>query len=202
MKLFFSAGACSLSPHIVLRELGIPFDLIRANVRTKVLPDGSDYRTVNPKGQVPYLVLDDGQGISEGPVIVQYLADLAPERKLLPPVGTLERIRVQEWLNFITSELHKGFSPLFNPAMPEDAKTLFRQRLMERFQYVDEQLAGRSYLTGETFTVADAYLFVVSNWAAGMQVDITGFKNLAAFRERVTDRPSTQAALAAEKSAP
>ena len=154
-KLYYSPGACSLSPHIVLREAGLPFQLVMASMKTKKLADGSDYLAINPKGQVPLLELDDGQRLSEGPAIVQYIADQAPASGLMPPAGTMARYRVLEWLNYITSELHKGFAPLFMPGMPAEGKALARTRLGERLAWVDTQLAGRDWLMGDTFTVAD-----------------------------------------------
>jgi glutathione S-transferase len=198
LKLYYSPVACSLSPHIVLEEAGLPYEAVLASTKTHKLQDGTDYYTINPKGYVPLLELDNGERLSEGPVIVQYIADQVPERGLIPPAGTLARYRVQEWLNFITSELHKGFSPLFNPAMPEEAKALFRAKLVERFTWVDGQLAGKAYLTGEAFCVADAYLFTVANWSQFVGVDIAGLAQLGAFMERVRQRPAVQAAMKAE----
>ena len=197
-KLYYSPGACSLSPHIVLREAGLPFDLVLASTKTHKLADGTDYYTINPKGYVPLLELNDGQRLSEGPVIVQYIADQAPASKLAPAAGTMERYRLMEWLNFITSELHKGFSPLFNPAMPEEAKVLARAKLSERLGWVDIQLEGKDFLMGNTFTVADAYLFTVAGWGQYVGVDIAPMKNLPAYMSRVTARPAVQAALKAE----
>ena len=198
MKLYYSPGACSLSPHIVLREAGLAFEPVLASTKTHKLQDGTDYYTINPKGYVPLLELDSGERLSEGPVIVQYIADQVPAKKLAPPAGTMARYRVQEWLNFVTSELHKGFSPLFNPAVPEEAKTVFRKKLVERFTWVDSQLAGKSFLLGEEFSVADAYLFTVASWAPHVGVDITGLANLAAFSSRMFARPAVQAAMKAE----
>ena len=198
MKLYYSPGACSLSPHIVLRESGLAFEPVLASTKTHKLQDGTDYYGINPKGYVPLLELDNGERLSEGPVIVQYIADQVPAKKLAPPAGTMARYRVQEWLNFITSELHKGFSPLFNPAVPEEAKTVFRKKLVERFTWVDSQLAGKSFLLGEEFSVADAYLFTVASWAPHVGVDITGLANLAAFSSRMFARPAVQAAMKAE----
>ena len=197
-KLYYSPGACSLSPHIVLREAGLPFDLVLASTKTHKLADGTDYYTINPKGYVPLLELNDGQRLSEGPVIVQYIADQAPTSKLAPAAGTMERYRLMEWLNFITSELHKGFSPLFNPAMPEEAKVLARAKLIERLGWVDTQLEGKDYLMGDTFTVADAYLFTVAGWGVHVGVDIAPMKNLSAYMGRLAARPAVQAALKAE----
>jgi len=197
-KLYYSPGACSLSPHIVLRESGLPFDLALASTKTHKLADGTDYYTINPKGYVPLLELNDGQRLSEGPVIVQYIADQAPAAKLAPPAGTMERYRLMEWLNFITSELHKSFSPLFTPNMPAEAQAIYRTRLQDRFKWVDSQLEGKQYLLGDGFSVADAYLFTVTNWCKHVGVDISALKNLGAFQGRVAARPAVQAALKAE----
>jgi glutathione S-transferase len=198
MKLYYSPGACSLSAHIVLRESGLAFEPVLASTKTHKLQDGTDYYRINPKGYVPLLELDDGQRLSEGPVIVQYIADQVPTQKLAPPAGTMARYRLQEWLNFITSELHKGFSPLFDPAMPEDAKPLFKARIGDRLKWVDSQLAGRNYLMGEDFSVADAYLFTVTGWTNYVGIDISGLANLGAFMARMKTRPAVQQALKAE----
>jgi glutathione S-transferase len=198
MKLYYSPGACSLSPHIVLREAELPFDLVRALTKTHKLDDGTDYYTINPKGYVPLLELDDGQRLTEGPAIVQYIADKVPGKKLAPPAGTMERYRLQEWLNFITTEIHKTYSPLFNPDMPEPAKQIFRLKLDSRYKWVEGQLQGRQFLMGDAFTVADAYLFTVSRWAKVVGVDITGLPNLTAYLARIDARPAVQAALKAE----
>ena len=198
MKLYYTPGACSMSPHIVLSESGLPFELVLANLRTHQLADGSDYYAVSPKGYVPLLELDNGERLSEGPAIVQYIADQVPAKQLAPANGTMARYRLQEWLNFTTSEVHKGFSPLFNPAMPEEAKALSRTRLVERFTWVNSQLEGKQYLMGDTFTVADAYLFTVGNWAANVDVDIKGLPVLGAYMARVAARPAVQAAMKAE----
>ncbi|MGM9516859.1 glutathione transferase GstA [Roseateles sp. DB2] len=198
MKLYYSPGACSLSPHIVLREAGLPFEAVLASTKTKKLADGTDFFSINPKGSVPVLELDNGERLTEGPAIVQYLADLVPEKQLAPANGSWPRYRLQEWLNYITSELHKGFSPLFNPATPEDAKPLFREALNKRLTWVDSQLEGRDYLLGSQFSVADAYLFVVSNWGQYVGVDISGLPNLGAWRGRVAARPAVQEAMKAE----
>ena len=198
MKLYYSPGACSLSPHIVLREAGLAFEPVLASTKTHKLQDGTDYYGINPKGYVPLLELDNGERLTEGPAIVQYIADQAPAKKLAPAAGTMARYRLQEWLNFITSELHKSFSPLFNPAMPEEAKALYRTRLGDRFKWVDGQLAGKNYLMGQDFSVADAYLFVVAGWSKHVGVDISGLANLGAFMARVGARPAVQEALKAE----
>ena len=198
MKLYYSPGACSLSPHIVLRESGLPFQPVLASTKTHKLADGTDYYTINPKGYVPLLELDDGQRLSEGPAIVQYIADQVPEKKLAPPAGTMERYRLMEWLNFISTEVHKGFSPLFNPKMPQDAKEIFAARLKDKYAFVDARLEGKDYLMGAQFCIADAYLFTVTNWAAGVGVDLTGLKNLQAFSARMKARPAVQEAMIAE----
>lgn len=198
MKLYYAAGACSLSPHIVLCEAGLPYTLVKTDVRNKKLPDSSSFLDVNPKGQVPVLELDDGSRITEGPAIVQYLADLAPAAKLAPPAGTIERVRVQEWLNFITSELHKGFAPLFAPNTPDDFKPVARARLVEKLTWVDGQLAGRDYLLGSAFSVADAYLFVVTSWCPHAGVELPPLANLQGFMKRMSSRPAVQAAMKAE----
>jgi len=198
MKLYYSTGACSLSPHIVLRESGLAFEPVLASTKTHKLADGTDYYTINPKGYVPLLELDNGERIAEGPAIVQYIADQVPAKKLAPPNGTLARTRVQEWLTFIGTELHKTFSPLFNSAMPEDAKAIFRAKLLDRFGWVNSQLEGRAYLTGAEFSVADAYLYTVTRWSKLVGVDITGLRHLGEFMKRMEARPAVQAALKAE----
>ena len=199
MKLYYSNGACSLSPHIVLRESGLPFELVRASTKTHALDDGTDYYTINPKGSVPLLELDNGERLTEGPAIVQYIADQAPGANLAPANGTLERYRVQEWLNFITSELHKGYSPLFRPNTPDAYKPIAMDTLKKKYAYVDSKLEGKHYLMGEQFSVPDAYLFTVTNWAGRVGLDLSEFKNVAAFMARMTARPAVQAAMKAEQ---
>ena len=199
MKLYYAPGACSLAPHIVLIEAGLKFDLVQADLRKHQLAaDGSDYYPVAPKGQVPLLELDSGERLSEGPVISQYIADQVPAKNLAPAAGTMARYRQQEWLNFITSELHKGIGGLFNPAMPEDGKVVMRARALDKLKWVDAQLEGKQYLMGDAFTVADAYLFTVASWTAHTGLDIAGLKNLGAFQARMAARPAVQAALKAE----
>ncbi len=198
MKLYHKAGACSLSPHIVLREAGLDFELERVDLASKKTGSGGDYFGVNPKGYVPALALDDGQLLTEGPAIVQYLADLVPEKRLAPPAGTMERVRLQDWLNFIATELHKGFSPLYNPRAPEEWKSVARELLAKRIALVAERLTGRDYLMGDAFTVADAYLFTVLNWAAFAKVDLSPWPVLGAYQARVAARPAVRAALLAE----
>lgn len=198
MKLFYSPGACSLAPHIVLQESGLPFEAVLASTKTHQLADGSDYYAINPLGYVPFLVLADGRTLREGQVISQYVADQAPHTGLAPAAGSWERYKLQEWLSFISSELHKGFSPLFNPATPEDFKPAVKDRLLQRLTWVDGELAGKDFLMGSHFTVADAYLFTVTNWAGFVKLDIGGLANLAACRARVAARPAVQAAMKAE----
>ncbi len=198
MKLFYSPGACSLSPHIALREAGLAFEPVLASTKTHKLPDGSDYYAFNPLGYVPLLELDDGTRLREGAAIVQYIADLVPVKNLAPANGTLPRYRLQEWLSFIGTELHKSFSPLFGTALPEDAKQFFRDRLASRLQWLDGQLAGRDYLLGEHFSVADGYLFAISRWAKAPHADLTLYPNLLAHHERMAARPAVQEALGVE----
>jgi glutathione S-transferase len=198
MKLYYSPGACSLSPHIVLREAGLKFEPVLASTKTHKLQDGTDYYTINPKGYVPCLELDNGERLTEGPAIVQYVADQAPAKQLAPANGTMARYRLQEWLNFVTSELHKTYSPLFNPAVPEDYKTIAKAKLTDRYRWLDTQLEGKSFLMGETFSVADAYLFTVTNWAKHVGIDLSALKNVSAFMARVAARPAVQEAMKAE----
>ena len=198
MQLYFSPGACSLASHITLREAGLPFDLKRADVKTKKLEDGSDYFAVNSKGAVPALRLDNGQVLTEGPAILQYLADQKPESRLAPKNGTLERYRLQEWLNYITSEIHKSFSPLFNPTADAKVKEYAIQNLEKKFDWLNKQLAGKQYLTGDTFTIADAYLFVVVNWTNFVGIDLARWPALKEFQARVAARPKVQEAMEAE----
>jgi len=198
MKLYFSPGACSLSPHIVLREAGLNFELEQVDTKTKKTKAGGDYWAVNSKGYVPALRLDNGEMLTEGPAIVQYLADQKPDSGLAPKPGTIERYRLQEWLNFITSELHKGFSPLFRPTTPEDYKPVAREALANRLGWLDKQLAGKQYLMGERFTVADAYAFTVVNWTNFQKIDLAPWPNVKAYMDRVGARPKVQEALKAE----
>ena len=198
MKLYYSPGACSLSPHIVLREAGLAFEPVLAPTKTHQLPDGTDYYTINALGYVPLLELDDGTRLREGPAIVQYVADQAPAKNLAPAAGTLQRYRLQEWLTFIGTEIHKTYSPLFNPKMPEEGKQIFRDRLLSRYRWVDGQLAGKPYLMGDNFTVADAYFFTVTRWAQPMKIDLSELRNVQAHQERVAARPAVQEAMRAE----
>jgi len=197
MKLYYSPGACSLSPHIALLEAGLPYDLVKVDVRAKKLENGDDYLKVNPKGQVPALQLDSGELVTEGPVIVQMIADKAG-KGLAPARDSAERYKLLEWLNFVGTELHKNFSPLFQPVIPDDVKTFFRDRLMTKFKYLDGELAGRDHLMGKQFTVADGYLFTMLSWADRMKFDLSAMPNLLAYKARVAARPTVQEALTKE----
>jgi len=202
MKLYFSPSACSFSPHIALREAGLDFDLVRVDLKSHTLAaNGTDFAKINPKGYVPVLELDDGTVLTEGPAIVQYIADRKPESGLAPKAGTLERYRLQEWLGFINSEIHKGFSPLFNPKTPDETKATARENLSKRLAFVAEHLAKNDFLLGKQFSVADGYLFTVLNWGQWVGIDIAQWPSLAAFQDRVGSRPSVLAARAAEAAA-
>lgn len=198
MKLYYAPGACSLSPHIVLREAGLSFTPVKVSTKTHQIEGGGDYYAVNPKGYVPTLELDDGTRLTEGPAIVQYIADQAPATQLAPANGTMARYKLQEWLNFITSELHKQYSPLFDPSTPDDVKTKQRDKIAKRYDWVAQQLGDQDYLTGSTFTVADAYLFTVTNWAKSTGIDVARWPALQGFMTRVAARPHVQEALKAE----
>ncbi|SMB34645.1 glutathionine S-transferase [Serratia proteamaculans] len=198
MKLFYKAGACSLSPHIVLREAGLDFTAEKVDLALKKTESGADYLAINPKGQVPALLLDDGSLLTEGVAIVQYLADRVPDRGLIPTAGTLSRYHAIEWLNYIATELHKGFSPLFNPKTPEEYKTIAREKLDKQFDYLDSVLAKQHFLLGNKFSVADAYLFTILRWAIALQFDIKKRAQLSAYFDRVAARPAVDATLNAE----
>ena len=202
MKLYFSPSACSLSPHIALREAGLEFELVRVDLKSHtVVADGSDFSKISPKGYVPVLELDDGTRLSEGPVIVQYIADLKPEVGLAPKAGTLARYRLQEWLAFINSEVHKGFGPLFRPTTPDAYKAIARENLVNRLGFVAAHLEQNPFLLGNQFSVADAYLFTVLNWGQWTGIDVQQWPSLAAFQARVAERPAVKEALAAEAAA-
>jgi glutathione S-transferase len=198
MKLFYTPSTCSLSPHIALREAGLTFDLEKVDLSTKKTDKGNNYLTVNPKGYVPALQLDDGSILTEGPAIIQYIADKAPQSKLAPPNGTLERYRLQEWLTFIGTELHKGFSPLFNRAMPEEAKKIARENLGRRFELLKNEFDKKPFLMGEQFTVADGYLFAILGWPKFVGMDLGNWPWMQAYYDRVAARPHVQATLKAE----
>ena len=198
MRLFYSTGTCALSPHIVAQEAGIELRLQKVDLKTKTIASAGDFFAINPKGSVPALELDNGEILTEGPVIAQYLADLKPEKGLAPAAGTFERYRLQEWLGYINSELHKTYSPLFRPDTPAETRAERLAYLNKRYALVEKRLEGRPYLLGAAFTAADAYLFTITNWAAHVKLDLTPFPNLRAFQERVAARPAVQAAMQAE----
>lgn len=198
MKLFYSPGACSLSPHIVMREAGIPVQLSKVDLGSKKTDTGEDFRAINSKGYVPTLELDDGQRLTEGPAIIQYLADQAPAKHLAPANGTVERYRLQEWLNFISTELHKQFSPLFDAAAESTLKARQVERIGMRFDWISKQLGGKEYLLNSHFTVADAYLFTVLTWTGYVNIDLSKWPVLAAYKERVSQRPAVREAMKAE----
>jgi glutathione S-transferase len=198
MKLYYSPAACSLSPHIVAAEAGIELQLVKVDTKTKTIAKEGDFWAINPKGYVPALELDDGQVLTEGPAIVQYLADLKPAAGLAPAAGTLARYRLQEMLNYITSEIHKTYSPLFNPKVSAEVRAERTEYLKKRYAFLDRHLAAHNYLVGDRFTAADAYLFVVTNWARSTKVDLSEFTQLLAFQKRIAARPGVQAAMKSE----
>ncbi|PAY09850.1 glutathione transferase GstA [Bradyrhizobium sp. UFLA03-84] len=199
MKLYYTPGACSLSPHIALLEAGLPYDLVKVDLRAKKLENGDDFLQVNPKGQVPALALDTGEMVTEGPIIIQMIADKAADKKLAPARDSNERYKLLEWLNYITTELHKNLGPMFSPVLADDAKAFFKDRAMGKFKYVDSQLAGREYLMGNQFTVADGYLFTMIMWAQDrLGFDLSGLPNVTAYKARVAARPKVQEALKKE----
>lgn len=200
MKLYYAPDTCSLSPHIVLREQGIEFELVKVDNRRKLTADGRDFLTINPKGYVAALELDDGKILTEGPAILQYLADLRPESGLAPRADSWERVRLQEWLNFITSEIHAGLAPLFNNMLPEEAKSIFREKLFRRFSFLQETLSTNAYLMGASFSVADAYLFTVLGWCKFFAIELNNWPALLVYREKISARPAVRAALRAEEN--
>lgn len=200
MQLYYLPFACSLSPHIVLCELGMPFELVKVDKKTNTAANGKNFLDISPNGYVPALALESGDVITEGPAIVQYLADLKPEKKLAPANGTIERTHLQTWLNFISTELHKGMSPLFNPHFSDEVKTVFSDKLFKRFDYVNSVLSKQDYVLGDTFSVADAYLFTVLNWCKGLKIDLAKWPALAAFVNRIGSRPAVKEAIQAEMS--
>jgi glutathione S-transferase len=198
MKLFYSAGACSLSPHIVAREAGLDVQIEKVDLKAKKTASGDDFLALNPKGYVPALQLDNGEVLTEGPTIVQYLGDKAPATGLVPANGSMERYRLQETLGFINSEIHKSYSPLFDPSTPESVTLATHDKLKKRYALVEKRLQGKQYLFGDKFSAADAYLFTVTTWAGHVKLDLSGFPNLLAFQARVAARPAVQAAMRAE----
>jgi glutathione S-transferase len=198
MKLYYISQSCALATHITANEAGIPVDLMLVDFPTKTTADGADFLAVNPKGYVPAVELDDGEVLTEGPAIVQYLADQKPEARLAPANGTLARVRLQEALNYVATELHQAYAPLFNPATPPEVREARMAYLQKRYAFVDQQLADRTYLFGDDFTVADAYLFTVTRWAGLIGLDLSAHANIQAFQQTVAQRPSVQAAMAAQ----
>jgi glutathione S-transferase len=199
IKLYYSPGACSLSPHIALREAGLPFDLVQVNLLDKTLKAGGDYWAINPKGYVPALVLADGELLTEGAIVVQYIADQKPESKLAPPAGTLERLRLQEWLHFVATELHKAFGPINHPKSSEDLKQVLKERLASRFAFLAKAVTGKSYLLGDRFTVADGYAYyTLRNYKKLVGPELGGSEVLRSYYNRVHQREAVQAALSAE----
>ena len=198
MKLYYAPGACSLSPHIVSREAGHELELEQVDLREKKTKTGKDFLSINPKGQVPVLEIDAGQRLTEGPVILQYLADQKNATDLMPAAGTPERYRVQEWLNFVASELHKTYGPLFRPTTPDEFKRLSKEVIGKRLDWIDQQLAGKHYLMGDKFTAADAYLFTVLRWSPRVEIDLSKWPNVKAYVDRVAARPKVQEAMKAE----
>ena len=198
MKLYYAPGACSLAPHIVAREAGIDLELDKVDWKTKKTESGKDFASVNPKGYVPALELDDGQLLTEGPVIQQYLADKKPASGLAPANGTLERYRLQEMHTYINSEIHKQFGPLFNPSITPEAKEYQFATIRRRLEFIEKGLGNKQFLLGDKFTAADAYLFVMLSWTDHMKIDISALKSLAAYKGRVFARPAVQAAMKAE----
>ncbi len=198
MKLYYTPGACSQAPHIVLREAQLTFDLVKTDIRTKQTEDGRNYREINPKGAVPALELDDGAVLTENAAILQYAGELAPRSGLLPPLGDFDRYRVLEWLNYTATEVHKGFGPLWNPSSSDESKEAARTLLGGKFDFLQQQIGNGPYLLGERFTLPDAYLFVVLNWTSMHQIDLSRWPGLIAFVKRVAERPSVQATLRAE----
>ncbi len=200
MKLYFSPGACSLSPHIVLREAGLPFQLEKVDLKAHKTAGGADFYAVNPKGYVPALQLDDGQVLTEGAAIVQYIADRKPESKLAPAAGTMERYRLQEWLTFISTELHKAYSPLFKATTPDETKLAQKDLIGRRLDFVAKHLDGKQYLMGDVFTAADAYLFTILRWSKGVNVDLGKWPTLPPYIDRISARPAVAAAMEAERA--
>ena len=198
MKLYYAPGVCSLAPHIALREAGLPFELDKVDTDKKLTASGLDYLAINPNGYVPAFEIEPGFILNEGPAIMQYIADRAPESKLAPPPGSKERYQLQSWLNFITSEIHKSFSPLFKPGMPAEAKTMFKEQLAQRFDHVEQHLSRHDYLLDSGFSIADAYLFVTTGWSGFVGIDLKRWPAIVAFRERVQARKSVQEAMRAE----
>ncbi len=198
MKLYYTPGTCSLAPHIVLEETKTPFTAVKIDLRTKKANDGSDFLKVNPNGYVPALMLDDGTVLTEASVLVQYIADKAGATNLAPANGTVARYQLMSWLNFVATEVHKGFSPLFHPKMPAEGKAVATERLIDRIKFLDGHLAKSAYITGNSFTLPDAYLFTVLQWTYGLKIDLSPFPHIVAYLEKIRARPAVEAAMRAE----
>ncbi len=198
MKLYYAPGACSMAPHIVLREANVAFDLVKTDIRAKKLEDGSSYLAINPKGAVPALQLEDGTVLTENAAILQFIGDYAPESGLFPRLGDFTRYRVLEWLNYIATELHKGFGPLWNPSSSDEVKEATRGLLGKKFDFVQEQLGDGPYLLGDAFTLPDTYLFVILNWTRMHGIDLARWPGLTAYQQRVAQRPRVAETLGAE----
>ncbi|MBA3519792.1 MAG: glutathione transferase GstA [Rhizobiales bacterium] len=198
MQLYYAPGACSLAPHIVGREAGLALDLVKVDLAAKKTADGGDFYAINPKGYVPAIRLDNGEVLTEAANVVGYLADQKPDSGLAPAAGGMERYRYQEWLTFVSSELHKGFGPLFNPKFSDDAKQVIKEKLAPRLAWLDKELAGRQFLAGDRFSAADAYAFTILRWANPLKVDLAAYPNIRAYMDRVGARPKVQEALRAE----
>ena len=201
MKLYFSPGACSLASSIAFHEAGVPVELVRVDTKAHKLKDGSDYYKINPRGYVPALQLDSGEVFSEGAALLQYIGDLKPSSAVIPMQGTVDRLRANSWLTFISSEIHKSYSPLFNPGLSDEIKAVFKDKLAKRFDELEQHFATHKFLMGEQFTVADAYLYTVISWSNGVGIDLAKWKHLSDYRQRVADRPKVKEALQAEKAA-
>lgn len=198
MKLYYAPGVCSLSPHIILEEAGLPYTAVRTDIRAKTIEGGADYRQTNPLGYVPALELDDGTILTEGPAIVQFIADQVPGKGLAPANGTLDRYKMQSWLNFVSSEIHKGFGPLFTPGMPDEGRKIARERLAARFEHLNKHLAANDYLMGKAFSLPDAYLFTTLRWTTTAKIDLGPYPDLKAYMARIAARPAVKAAMRAE----
>lgn len=198
MKLYYSPGTCSLAIHILLREIGADFEIERVDTAAATTATGADFKAINIKGVVPVITLDEGGYLSEGPIIAQYLADMAGRTDLMPAAGTRERYRVMEWQNYITADLHKGYGPLFKPQVDDPSKDYFRQVLRQRYEWLNSVLADREHLTGPDFTAADAYLFVVTNWAALVKLELSDLAHLQRYQQRIAQRETVRAAMQAE----
>ncbi|PJF03319.1 glutathione transferase GstA [Acinetobacter seifertii] len=202
MKLYYSPGACSLSPHIIIKELNLDVDLIQVDLSTHTTESGKNYFEINSRGQVPLLELDNGETITEGPIITQFLAEKSDNKSIYPANGTLERYRVHEWQNYITSELHKSFAPLFNPDFDEGSKKLHSKILLKKYDWINEKLKTLKFLANDNFTIADSYFFTVTNWANFVNLDLSHLEHLQNYLKRIADRPSVQKALKAEGLVP